>query len=104
MLKVLTIVWQINIWINQGGDDIMGWNFRKSVRLGKVVRLNLSKRGVGISAGVKGLRLGVNRKGIYTSSGIPGTGLYRRDYLSKTKNCRKAAQKVLMVLFRFLKN
>lgn len=66
----------------------MGWNFRKSVRLGKGVRLNFSKSGIGLSAGVKGLRVGVNRRGLYTSSSIPGTGLYRIDYLNKTKKAK----------------
>jgi len=69
----------------------MGWRMRKSIRLGKGVRLNVSKRGLGISGGVKGLRVGVGSRGAYSSVGIPGTGLYRVDYLGR-KNKSAARQ------------
>lgn len=39
----------------------MGFRFRKSVKIGPV-RLNVSKSGLGVSAGVKGARIGVNSK------------------------------------------
>ncbi|HEX2950190.1 MAG TPA: DUF4236 domain-containing protein [Armatimonadota bacterium] len=63
----------------------MGWRFRRSISLGKGVRLNLSKSGVGISAGVKGFRVGMGPRGTYSSMGIPGTGLYNIQYYG-TKN------------------
>lgn len=53
----------------------MGFNFRKSINAGPV-RVNLSKSGVGISAGVKGFR--VTKKaggGVRTTASIPGTGV-----------------------------
>lgn len=53
----------------------MGWRMRKSIRLGGGVRLNLSKSGVGVSAGAKGLRVGTGPRGSYVSAGIPGTGI-----------------------------
>ena len=34
----------------------MGWQFRKSINLGKGFKLNISKSGVGLSGGVKGAR------------------------------------------------
>jgi hypothetical protein len=40
----------------------MAWFVRKSFRLGPL-RLNLSKRGLGASVGVKGLRAGVDARG-----------------------------------------
>lgn len=40
----------------------MGFYIRKSFKLGPI-RFNLSKSGVGVSAGVKGARVGVNPKG-----------------------------------------
>ncbi len=40
----------------------MGWTFRKSIRFG-LLRLNLSKSGIGVSAGVKGIRAGIDAKG-----------------------------------------
>lgn len=54
----------------------MGLRFRKSISLGGGVKLNISKKSVGISAGVKGARVSVNSKGRKTTSvGIPGTGV-----------------------------
>jgi tetratricopeptide (TPR) repeat protein len=54
----------------------VGWRFRKSVRLGPGVRLNLGKSGFGVSTGMRGLRYSVHSSGRRTvSTGIPGTGL-----------------------------
>jgi len=41
----------------------MGLTFRKSIRVGRFFRLNLSGSGVGVSAGARGARVGVNAKG-----------------------------------------
>lgn len=54
----------------------MGWGYRKSIRLGKGVRLNVSKRGIGVSAGVKGFRVGTGPSGSRIRATLPGTGLY----------------------------
>ena len=63
----------------------MGWNLRRNKKIG-IFRVNLSKSGVGISAGIKGLRVGRDAKGRkYTAVSIPGTGLYKRTY-SKSGN------------------
>ena len=58
----------------------MGFRFRKSVKIAPGVRLNIGKKSVGISAGVKGARVSVNSSGRKTTTvGIPGTGLsYQR--------------------------
>ena len=54
----------------------MGLRFRKSIKIAPGVRLNIGKKSVGISAGVKGARVSVNSSGRVTKSvGIPGTGL-----------------------------
>ncbi|MCH4239510.1 MAG: DUF4236 domain-containing protein [Oscillospiraceae bacterium] len=54
----------------------MSLRFRKSINLGHGVRLNIGKKGVGISAGVKGARVSINSSGRKTTSvGIPGTGV-----------------------------
>lgn len=54
----------------------MAFRFRRSVKLAPGIRLNLGKRGVGISAGVRGLHVGVRADGKkYVSAGIPGTGI-----------------------------
>jgi len=55
----------------------MGWFLRKSIRLGPL-RLNLSKRGLGGSVGVKGLRAGVDASGKPYAAGGRG-GIYFRE-------------------------
>lgn len=49
----------------------MGFYFRKSVKLGPM-RLNFSKSGVGVSAGVKGARVSVGPRGTYVHAGAGG--------------------------------
>lgn len=62
----------------------MGWSFRRSIRIGPL-RFNLSKSGIGASAGIPGLRVGKDAKGRnYSQVSIPGTGIYRRDYYKTT--------------------
>lgn len=61
----------------------MGLNFRKSISLGKGLKLNLSKSGPSVSFGKSGFRQSVNLKGqARTTVGIPGTGVY----YTKTSN------------------
>ena len=61
-----------------GRDHTMAFYIRKAFRLGPL-RLNLSKRGVGVSAGVKGARVGVDATGReYVHAGR--YGLYYRKY------------------------
>lgn len=52
---------------------------RKSIPLGKHLKVNISKTGLGVSAGVPGARASVHSSGrITTSYGVPGTGIYVR--------------------------
>ena len=54
----------------------MGFRFRKSFKIAPGVRVNVGKKSIGISAGVKGARVSVNSSGHKTTTvGIPGTGL-----------------------------
>ncbi|MFT4587928.1 MAG: hypothetical protein ACI9VS_000707 [Candidatus Binatia bacterium] len=57
----------------------MGFYLRKSFRAGPI-RFNLSKSGIGVSAGVRGARVGVGRRGTYVHGGRHG--LYYRKQLS----------------------
>ncbi len=58
----------------------MGFNFRKSISLIPGVKLNFSKGGASISAGVPGFRKSINTKGqVTTTASIPGTGFYYTD-------------------------
>jgi hypothetical protein len=56
----------------------MGWTFRKSFKIAPGVRLNLSKSGIGVSAGVKGFRVGTGPRGGYVSAGR-GPFRYRKN-------------------------
>ena len=62
----------------------MGFDIRKSFKAGPV-RLNLSKSGLGLSAGVKGARLGVTGDG-QAYSHVGRHGLYSRDYYGGGKS------------------
>ncbi|GIV55354.1 MAG: membrane protein [Candidatus Kapaibacterium sp.] len=57
----------------------MGFYIRKALKVGPL-RFNLSKSGVGVSAGIKGLRLGTGPRGYYVHMGRGG--LYFRKSLS----------------------
>lgn len=62
----------------------MGLNFKKSINLGKGFKLNVGKKSVGISGGVKGARVSVNSSGRKTATfSLPGTGLSYSVNLNK---------------------
>jgi hypothetical protein len=64
----------------------MSWRFRKTKSIGSF-RATVSKKGVGTSIGIPGLRVGVSPGGKkYFSVGIPGTGLYYIKYFNKETN------------------
>ncbi len=61
----------------------MGLNFRKSIKVGKFGRINISKSGIGASVGVKGARITKTAKGnTRTTLSIPNTGI---SWTSSTK-------------------
>lgn len=63
--------------------------FRKSVKIAKGVKLNLSKTGASFTLGTgKGISVNLGNKGAYLNWSIPGTGVYDRvrlDTLLKDK-------------------
>jgi hypothetical protein len=59
----------------------MSFRFQRRIRLAPGLHLNVSKSGVGFSAGPRGFHVGVDsRRRPYVSAGIPGTGLSWREY------------------------
>ncbi len=59
----------------------MTFRYQKRIRLVPGLHLNISRRGVGFSAGPRGFHLGIDtRRRPYLSAGIPGTGLSWREY------------------------
>lgn len=73
----------------------MGFRFRKSISLGKLLKLNISKSGIGVSGGVRGARLSVSPDGkVRGSVGLPGTGVsYTKVLGDITPNNTKAPAK-----------
>jgi len=66
----------------------MGFRVRKSIKIAPGVRLNVSSKSVGLSAGVRGARVSVNSSGRVTRTvGIPGTGV------SHTTSSRAGSQR-----------
>lgn len=73
----------------------MGLRFRKSIRLGKYFRINLSSKGAGYSTGVKGIRYTKTATGKeYITYSIPGTGISYRESLSDSKSKNNKVKKI----------
>ena len=77
----------------------MGWGFRKSIRVGRLARLNLSKKSIGMSFGFGPFRIGVNSRGtVRRRLTIPRTGLYYEERSnSKSKAELKKTKKFTSV-------
>ena len=75
----------------------MGLNFRKSISLGKGLKLNLGTKSAGLSFGVKGARYSINTNGSRRATfGIPGTGLsYTTSFGNKKKKTERTKKKEL---------
>ena len=61
-----------------------GWQLRRSKSLlGGLLRLTVTRKGLGASVGIPGLRYSRSAKGRRTRTvSIPGTGLFKRKRLS----------------------
>ena len=64
----------------------MGWRFRKRIKILPGIYLNVSKSGLGLNVGPKGSNITFSSKGTYLNTGIPGSGIYRRDRISKSSS------------------
>jgi len=72
----------------------MGIQFRKSIQILPGVKLNISKSGLSVSAGVSGLHASINTKGqVRGTASIPGTGL-RYTKTTKVSNLIPGAKEV----------
>ena len=71
----------------------MGFRMRKSIKIAPGIRVNISNKSIGVSAGVKGLRYSVNSSGRKTvTASIPGTGIsYSKSIGSGSKKSYKSA-------------
>lgn len=78
----------------------MGFNFRKSKKIGKNGRITFSKSGTSVSHGNKWMRTTYNSKGQKTTTyKIPGTGI---SYSTKRKNMAIDILFILLILAGFV--
>jgi hypothetical protein len=63
----------------------MAWSYRKRIKIVPGIHLNLSKKGISTTIGVRGVNLNLGNNGIYANMGIPGTGIYSRRKISSKK-------------------
>ncbi len=64
--------------------------YRKSIKICKGVRVNLSKSGMSLTVGPRGTSVSIGSRGVFANIGVPGTGLYDRvrlDSGSSRKTC-----------------
>jgi hypothetical protein len=80
----------------------MGWNLNKAFNFGPL-RINLSRKGVGYSVGVRGFRVGRDAKGQdYTHASIPGTGIHKRTYSRRVVGTKNWSIVALIAVFLLL--
>ncbi len=69
----------------------MGFRFQRRVRIAPGLNLVASKRGIGVSAGVRGARVSATPSGIFGHAGLPGTGLAYREKLNRRGRSRSSS-------------
>lgn len=69
----------------------MGMRFRKSVKICKGVKVNISKSGASLSLGGRGHSVNVSSRGVKGTVGLPGTGVSYSTMLSSGSNKTKQA-------------
>jgi hypothetical protein len=72
--------WWHHVFLQE--EHIMGFRFRRSIKLLPGVRINLSKSGVSTSVGVPGATINFSDKGTRTTVGIPGSGMSYSERVS----------------------
>ena len=66
-------------WNDDG--SYVGFRFQRRIKILPGLAINISKSGVGFSAGGRGFHAGIDAKGRrYTSASLPGTGISWRQY------------------------
>ena len=64
--------------------------FRRSIKIAKGLRLNVSKSGLGFSVGGKGHSMSIGPRGTYFNAGISGTGLSFREKIGSNSKSYKS--------------
>ena len=63
------------------------FRFRRSIPLGRFLRINVSKTGASLSAGKPGATINVNRDGVDGTVGVPGSGMSYKQRLAGRGGC-----------------
>lgn len=71
----------------------MGFRFRRTIKVLPGIRLNLSRSGVSLSAGVRGASVTVGKGGVHANVGLPGTGLSYRTRIDPKSNTLLSGRK-----------
>ena len=73
-----------------------GWHmrFQRRITVFKGVRLNVGRRGVGVTVGGRLARFGVTSRGqVYQSASIPGTGISMRRTVGSVRQLAAGSQR-----------
>ena len=62
-------------WLTFSGRNGMPFRFRKSFKIAKGLKINLSKSGISTTIGGRGASVNISKRGTRTTVGLPGTGL-----------------------------
>jgi hypothetical protein len=79
------------------GRQRSGWSFGKSYRVGKAFRLNVSKKGIGYSFGVRGLRVSTGPRGTYLNAGRGGFRFWKRLDSKNTQTAPDSTENSVLV-------
>lgn len=77
-----------------------GWHlrFQRRITVFKGVRLNVGRRGFGVTVGGRMSRFGVTSRGqVYQSASIPGTGISMRRTLGSMRQLAARSQRPRMI-------
>ena len=77
-------------------DLLKGVRYQKRINLGKFLRLNISKSGIGLSVGVRGLRYSIGPRGNYLTVGLPGSGIRYQRKVGDAKGLQFASLRNLL--------
>ncbi|WP_238533065.1 DUF4236 domain-containing protein, partial [Vibrio anguillarum] len=93
-------------------EEIMGFKFRKRIKIAPGLHVNLSKSGVSTSIGKPGATVNIGKKGVKATVGIPGSGLSYsqnltssgspKEVLSNTGKGSSLLGKTLLIIIAFL--
>lgn len=70
----------------------MGFRFRRTIGLGKGVRLNLTKTGISTTVGPQGSKFTTGTHGTTVSAGLPGSGLHYSQKIAGSSGIKRVGR------------